>query len=49
MTLALTSDDTPSAVQLAKTLTPKDARSKEDAWRELAVGWVLERAGDSAP
>ncbi|MBK7400506.1 MAG: hypothetical protein IPJ34_30700 [Myxococcales bacterium] len=47
MTLALTSDDTPSAVQLAKTLTPKDARSKEDAWRELAVGWVLERAGDS--
>lgn len=45
--LALSSDDTPSAAALAKTLDPGTAKDKSDAWRELAVGWVLERAGDA--
>jgi len=45
--LALSSDDTPSAAALAKTLDPGGAKEKNDAWRELAVGWVLERAGDA--
>jgi len=45
--LALSSDDTPSAAALAKTLDPGTAKDKNDAWRELAVGWVLERAGDA--
>lgn len=45
--LALSSDDTPSAAALAKTLDPGTAKDKADAWRELTVGWVLERAGDS--
>ncbi|MGZ3452847.1 MAG: tetratricopeptide repeat protein, partial [Polyangiales bacterium] len=45
--LALSSDDTPSAAALAKTLDPGTAKEKDDAWRELAVGWVLERAGDA--
>jgi hypothetical protein len=45
--LALSSDDTPSAAALAKTLDPGAAKDKLDAWRELAVGWVLERAGDA--
>lgn len=45
--LALSSDDTPSAAALAKTLDPGTAKDKADAWRELTVGWVLERAGDA--
>lgn len=45
--LALSSDDTPSAAALAKTLDPGAAKDKNDAWRELTVGWVLERAGDA--
>lgn len=45
--LALSSDDTPSAAALAKTLDPGTAKDKSDAWRELTVGWVLERAGDA--
>jgi len=45
--LALSSDDTPSAAALAKTLDPGSAKEKVDAWRELTVGWVLERAGDA--
>ncbi len=45
--LALSSDDTPSAVTLARSLDPGTAKGKLDAWRELAVGWVLERAGDA--
>lgn len=45
--LALSGDDTPSAAALAKTLDPGSAKEKVDAWRELTVGWVLERAGDA--
>jgi len=32
---------------LAKTLDPGAATTRLDAWRELAVGWVFERAGDA--
>jgi hypothetical protein len=44
--LALGSDDTAGAVTLAKSKEQGHASKKEDAWTELAVGWVLERAGD---
>ena len=35
--LALSSDDTPGAAALARTLDPVTAKGKDDAWRELAL------------
>ena len=45
--LALSSDDTPGAAAMAKSLDPGTATDKNAAWTELSVGWVLERAGDA--
>jgi tetratricopeptide (TPR) repeat protein len=44
--LALTSEDTASAVRMAKALDASSKGKAPDAWRELVIGWVLERAGD---